>query len=184
ADRWGAGHPSATRRYANGDVSTTLIKLEDGRTITQYHDTQSWHPRDDAHKYHGTKGMVRWPFPGPGSIYLLDRHWDGKALDARIWHPLDPFLDEFDHPLWKSHGQRALKFGHGGADWMELRGFVESVRHGTPPPVSIHDAVTWSAIGPLSEQSIASEGEKVKMPDFTRGRWKTNPKFELQWRWG
>ena len=26
--------------------------------------------------------MVRWPHPGKGSIWLLDRHWDGKAIDA------------------------------------------------------------------------------------------------------
>jgi predicted dehydrogenase len=184
SDRWGADHESAKRRYLNGDRTTMLIKLNDGRTIMQFHDTQSWHPRDDGHKYQGTKGMVRWPFPGKGSIWLLDRHWDGKAIDARKWEPLDPFLEEFDHPVWKQYGERALKFGHNGADWLEVRGFVESVRHSTEPPVSIVDAVTWSALAAVSEESIAKEGEKVAMPDFTEGRWKSNPKFELRWEWG
>lgn len=184
ADLWGADHPLAKKEYANGDRTTVLLKLSDGRTAMQFHDTQSWHPRDDGHKYQGTKGMVRWPFPGKGSIWLLDRHWDGKALHAgNQWNPLDPFLDEFDHPLWKKYGERALRFGHSGADWLELRGFVESVRHGTEPPVSIVDAVTWSAIGALSEKSVAGDTEKVAMPDFTRGRWKTNPRFELRWQW-
>lgn len=184
ADRWGPDHPNAKRTYANADRTTVLIQLEDGRTAVNFHDTQSWHPRDDAHKYQGTKGMVRWPFPGEGTIWVQDRHWDGKAPDARRWHSLDPFLDEFDHPVWKQYGERALQFGHNGADWLELRGWVESVRRKTPPPVSMADAVTWSAIAPLSEQSIAGKSQRVEMPDFTRGKWKTNPKFELRWQWG
>lgn len=183
ADMWGADHPNAKRVYANADRTTVLLQLEDGRTALNFHDTQSWHPRDDAHKYHGTKGMVRWPFPGEGTIWLLDRHWDGKRPDAREWHSLEPFLDEFDHPVWKQYGERALSFGHNGADWLELRGWVESVRHKTPPPVAMADAVTWSAIGPLSEQSIDGKAKRLEMPDFTRGKWKTNAKFELRWEW-
>ena len=179
ADLWGADHPSAKRAYVNADRATVLIQLEDGRTAMNFHDTQSWHPRDDAHKYHGTKGMVRWPFPGEGTIWVLDRHWDGKSFDAREWHSLNPFLDEFDHPVWKQYGERALSFGHNGADWLELRGWVESVRQKTPPPVAMVDAVTWSAIGPLSEQSIAGKAKRMEMPDFTRGKWRTTPKFEL-----
>ena len=40
--------------------------------------------------------------------------------------------------------ERALQFGHNGADWLEMRGWIESVRHRTPPPVAmIHVAVVW-----------------------------------------
>ncbi len=183
-DRWGSAHPSARRGYVNSDRTTVLVQLEDGRTALNFHDIQSWHPRDDGHKYQGTKGMVRWPFPGEGSIWVQQRHWDGKAVDARQWHSLNPFLDEFDHPIWKTFGVRALQFGHNGADWMELRGWTESLRHGSPPPVSIVDAVTWSAIGPLSELSIASKSRSVEMPDFSKGKWKETPRFELRWQWG
>ncbi len=183
ADRWGPDHPSAKRRYANGDRATALLNLNDGRTIMQFHDTQSWHPRDDGHKYEGTEGMIRWPFPGKGSIWVQQRHWDGKELDARQWHPLDPFLDEFDHAVWKRHGERALQFGHNGADWLELRAFVEAIRAKAPPPVPLADAVAWSSIGPVSEQSIARRGQPVEMPDFTRGKWRTNPKFEVRSDW-
>ena len=183
-DRWGRNHPNAKRVYANSDRTNVLLQLEDGRTALNFHDTQSWHPRDDGHKYQGTKGMVRWPFPAEGSIWVQERHWDGKAVDARRWRSLNPFLDEFDHPIWKMYSERALRFGHNGADWMELRGWTESLRQGTGPPVSIIDAVTWSAIGPLSEQSIAGKSKSVDMPDFSKGKWKTNPKFELRWQWG
>lgn len=183
ADMWGPDHPNAKRKYANADRTIVMIQLEDGRTAMNFHDTHSWHPRDDAHKYHGTKGMIRWPFPGEGTAWLQDRHWDGKSIHAPRWHALNPLLDEFDHPVWKQFGERALQFGHNGADWLELRGWTESLRHGTEPPVSIVDAVTWSAIGPLSEASVAGRAKRVDFPDFTKGEWKTNPKFELKWQW-
>lgn len=183
ADMWGADHPNARREYANADRTTVLIQLNDGRTAMNFHDTQSWHPRDDGHKYHGTKGMVRWPFPGEGTAWLQDLHWDGSKPHAAKWHPLGPLLEEYDHPVWKMFGERALQFGHHGADWMELRGWTESLRRGTEPPVSIVDAVSWSAIAPLSETSAAGKGKRIEFPDFTKGKWKTNPKFELQSQW-
>jgi predicted dehydrogenase len=185
ADLWGAGHALASRSYLNGDRTTVLLQLSDGRAIMQFHQTQSWNPRDDGHKYLGTKGMVRWPFPEKGSIWVQERHWDRKTLHAPKWHPLDPFLDEFDHPVWKAYGReaRAHASAHDGSDWLELRGFIESVRHRTEPPVPMEDAATWSAIAALSEKSIAGGSAPVAVPDFTRGKWKSSPKFELKWNW-
>jgi predicted dehydrogenase len=182
ADLWGAGHPLAKRSYAGGDRTNAMVQLNDGRAALNFHDTQSWHPRDDGHKYMGTKGTVRWPFPEKGTIWLLDRHWDRKAPYAAKWQPLDPLLEEFDHPLWKRYGKHASTRNHDGSDYLELVALLESIREGTPPPVSIVDAVTWSAIAPLSEQSIAGGGVKVAMPDFTRGKWKTNGKFMIRGR--
>jgi hypothetical protein len=37
----------------------------------------------------------------------------------------------------------------------------------------VYDAVTWSAITPLSEISIKQKGASVDFPDFTRGKWQT-----------
>lgn len=185
ADLWGESHPLARQAYRDADRTTVLLQLSDGRAIMQFHQTQSWHPRDDGHKYLGTKGMVRWPFPEKGSIWVQDRHWDRKALHAARWHRLDPFLDEFDHPVWKAYGEeaRAHESAHNGSDWLELKGWIGSVRRRTEPPVPLADAVTWSAIGPLSEQSAAAGGDKANFPDFSRGKWKSNPKFELKWQW-
>jgi hypothetical protein len=35
----------------------------------------------------------------------------------------------------------------------------------------VYDAVTWSAITPLSEVSIKKGGASVDFPDFTKGKW-------------
>jgi hypothetical protein len=38
-------------------------------------------------------------------------------------------------------------------------------------PIDIYDAVTWSAVTPLSEASIAGDNKTVEFPDFTGGAW-------------
>ena len=34
---------------------------------------------------------------------------------------------------------------------------------------------TWSVISPLTEKSVANKSAPVDFPDFTRGKWMTNP---------
>jgi hypothetical protein len=51
-------------------------------------------------------------------------------------------------------------------------------------PIDIYDAVTWSAITPLSEQSIAQNFQTLDFPDFTRGQWsKRQPIFAFDDRY-
>ena len=61
-----------------------------------------------------------------------------------------------------------------------MRAFIESIKRKIHPPIDVYDAVSLSAIGPLSEKSIAGGSRSMKFPDFTRGKWKTNqPIFGL-----
>ena len=39
-------------------------------------------------------------------------------------------------------------------------------------PIDIYDAVTLSAVTPLSEASIADGNRTVDFPDFTEGSWR------------
>ena len=48
---------------------------------------------------------------------------------------------------------------------------IECLREGLVPDMDVYDAASWSAPGPLSEQSVASRSAPVSFPDFTRGRW-------------
>ena len=71
-------------------------------------------------------------------------------------------------------GELAAKHGgHGGMDWLMLWRMVYCLRNGEPLDQDVYDAAAWSAIGPLSEKSVASRSQSVDVPDFTRGRWKT-----------
>jgi hypothetical protein len=57
AERFGAGHPNAKRKYALGDVNTTLIQTAKGLTVTLCHDTQSPRPYDLILRVQGTRGI-------------------------------------------------------------------------------------------------------------------------------
>ena len=45
-------------------------------------------------------------------------------------------------------------------------------------PIDVYDAASWYAITPLSALSIAKGGKSYKIPDFTRGKYKTNKPLE------
>ena len=92
----------------------------------------------------------------------------------------DTWLEKYDHPLWKKYGKYAEGSGHGGMDFFVAHAFVESVKRKVDPPLDAYDAAAWSAITPLSEQSIAEGNSLQYFPDFTRGQWiKRKPYFAL-----
>jgi hypothetical protein len=57
-------------------------------------------------------------------------------------------------------------------DYFVIHAFIEALKAGAPMPIDIYDAVAWSAITPLSEQSIAEQNRTMEFPDFTEGRWR------------
>ncbi len=101
------------------------------------------------------------------SIYI-----ESQSSKPHQWEEAKTWLDKYDHPLWKKYGSDAAGAGHGGMDWFVINAFIESVKRKTNTPQDVYDAVTWSAITPLSEKSIQQNGASVDFPDFTNGQWK------------
>jgi len=89
---------------------------------------------------------------------------------ATEWEPFSRYLKEYEHPLWQEWGALAEGAGHGGGDFFVLLEFVSAVEGRKPPRIDVYDAVTWSAITPLSEQSLAAGNVPVEIPDFRRKR--------------
>jgi len=159
----GANHPNANVNFKLGDVVTTMIKTANNETILLQHDTNLPRPYSLGFRVQGTKGI--W-MDVNNSIYI-----EGQSKKAHEWDEATEWLDKYDHPLWKKYGNDAAGAGHGGVDWFVLNGFVEAVKLKTNTPQDVYDAVTWSAITPLSETSIRLGGETVEFPDFTQGQW-------------
>jgi len=57
-------------------------------------------------------------------------------------------------------------------DFIMIYRLLECLREGLPPDMDVYDAAAWSAIGPLSVESVAQGSAPIEIPDFTRGRWK------------
>jgi hypothetical protein len=159
----GKDHPNAKVEFRLGDVVTTMIQTANEETVLLQHDTNLPRPYSLGFRVQGTNGI--WMDVNK-SIYIED-----KSKEAHRWEDAKAWLDEYDHPLWKKYGSDASGAGHGGMDWFVLNAFIESVKRKTRTPQDVYDAVTWSAITPLSETSIQMGGESVAFPDFTQGQW-------------
>ena len=148
--------------YKQGDIVNTLITCADGATVLLTLDTtliRPFYSRDFSVR--GTKA-----YSDEVSHVIFTEGMEEKVRDNE-----EEMLEKYDHPLWKEYKTLGEKAGHDGMDWLVCRAFIESVKAEIPTPIDIYDTLTWMAIGPLSEQSIAQGGVPVEFPDFTEGAW-------------
>jgi len=171
AKHFGADHPNAKLRFARGDVNTSLIMLENGETVTLYHDTQLPRPYDLIYRVQGTDGIYSGTLD---QIYI-----EGRSPKLHTWEDPKAYYEQYEHALWKKLGPVAKSYAHGGSDYIELDQFVRAVRNKTQTPVDVYDAATWSVITSLTEESIANKSRPVDFPDFTRGKWKEPRKIQF-----
>lgn len=171
ARKFSPDHPNAKREYALGDIVTSVIKCANGETVVINHDTNLPRPYSNMYRVQGTRGL--W-MEDNMSIYL-----DGISPEE-TWEPFEPYMTKYEHPLWKRFLNRGVKGGHGGADYLKTRAFVECVKRKIPTPIDVYDTASWIVITPLSEHSIAQGSEPVEFPDFTMGKWmRRKPIFGL-----
>ncbi len=158
----------ATGHNPNADINTSLIRTVNGQTITLYFDTKLPRPYDLIYRVQGTQGIC---MATADKIYL-----EGRSPKHDTWESMEAYYKEFEHPLWKALGKKALgRGGHGGGDWLEIHRLIRALHTGTPPDMDVYDAAAWSCITELSEKSVAKRSSPMDFPDFTRGRWKTTP---------
>jgi predicted dehydrogenase len=165
----GKDHPNAQVKFKQGDVITTTVDTANGETIIITHDCNLPRPYSLGFRVQGARGL--WEVDG-NRIYI-----EGQSKEEHRWDEATPWLEKYDHPLWKKYGEYALGAGHGGMDFFVLNAFVESAKANTAPPMDAYDAAAWSAVTPLSEASIANNGEPQDFPDFTRGLWMKRPPY-------
>jgi hypothetical protein len=64
-------------------------------------------------------------------------------------------------------------------DFIEDYRLIKCLREGTPTDFDVYDAASISAVVGLSVQSVGKKAAPVDFPDFTRGRWKTQPPLPI-----
>jgi hypothetical protein len=159
----GENHPNTKVKFKLGDIITTQINCANGETVLLQHDTNLPRPYSLGFRVQGTEGL--WMDVNKG-IYIQD-----KSAKPHQWDDAKTWLDKYDHPLWQKWSKETEGAGHGGMDFFVIHSFVESIKRKIPTPMDVYDAATWSAITPLSEQSIELGNETVEFPDFTGGQW-------------
>ena len=169
-------HPITT--YKCGDMNNTMIKTEKGKTILLQFDVHSGRPYSRINKVVGTKAVHDGY---PSRLYIDSEKlesWGHKWLKKEEY---GRYRNKYQHPIiqkLKSVSQM-FKHGHGGMDFVMIYRLIRCLNLGVPLDINLYDSVMWSAITPLSEISVASNSQSIKIPDFTTGVWKTESPLEI-----
>ncbi|MBT8238025.1 MAG: Gfo/Idh/MocA family oxidoreductase [Croceitalea sp.] len=157
--------------YKGGDLNTSIIKTNLGRTILVQWDETSPRPYSRLNLIQGTKGALAG-FP---TRVALEGGIEGITENHHSWaqgEQLEKLYAKYDHPLYKRLNETAKGSGHGGMDGIMVYRIVECLQKGLPLDQNVYEGCFWSAVAPLSERSVATGGEPQPFPDFTRGNWK------------
>ncbi len=153
-----------------GNMNTTIIRTHKGRTIMLQHDISSPRPGHRFDLISGNKGIYR---AQPSRIATSDHGWlsedEFKSLVEKFTPEISKRFNEKRKQAGDGHGSRSYERVT-ASDWR----LIDCLRNGLPVEMDVYDAALWSVITPLSEWSVARQGESIKIPDFTRGAWKTN----------
>jgi hypothetical protein len=158
--------PFADKKF-RGNMNTSTIRTNSGRTIMLQHDVTSPRVYSRIHLVSGTKAAAL-KFPLPGKISIGHRDWlpenELKALE-----------EKYQPAIVKKVGDLAKQVGgHGGKDFLMNWRTIDLMRNGLPMDMDVYDAALWSSMIPLSEASVSSRSKAMDVPDFTAGKWKSN----------
>jgi hypothetical protein len=167
-------------RYLCGDMNTSLIKTELGRTIMLQHDVISPRPYSRINALSGTGATF---FDYPARLAIDKPHAHGlEATGSHEWlteKDMAAMREKFTHPLWKKLSEQAKGGGHGGMDFVMNWRHLGCIRDGSTPDSVVYDAASWSSMLELSAHSVRSGSMPIAIPDFSRGIWKQLKPLEI-----
>jgi predicted dehydrogenase len=150
-----------------GNMNTTIIRTDKGRTIMLQHDVTSPNVYSRIYKISGTKGAAL-KYPLPGKFEFDGENWVGQTAYQDMENKYTP-------PIVKKVGEMAKQVGgHGGMDFIMDWRTIDCLRNGLPLDIDVYDAALWSSIAPLTEWSVSNHSNPIAVPDFTSGSWRTN----------
>jgi len=162
--------PYAKKNY-RGNMNTTVIKTNFGKTLMVQHDVSTIRPYSRIHLVSGTKGAAQ-KWPGPEKI-ALGHGWMKPEEQKQM-------QEKYTLPIVKHIGEIAKNVGgHGGMDFIMDWRLIDCLRNGLPLDQDVYDAASWTSAGLLSEVSLKKRSASVDVPDFTRGAWQSNKPHDL-----
>ncbi len=154
-----------------GNMTTTTILTNKGRTIMIQHDVSSPNPYSRIHKVSGTIASAL-KYPEPARIAIGDNWLKPEEMKA--------MEEKYAPAIVRKVGELAKQVGgHGGMDFLMDWRLIDCLRNGLPLDQDCYDAALWSSIAPLSEKSIASRSASIDIPDFTGGSWQSNKPVDI-----
>ena len=161
-----------------GDVNTSLIKTENGKSIMLQFDVHTGRPYSRINQLIGTKAVHEGY---PSRLYIDEEElefWGHKWLSEEDYLT---YSKKYEHPMITKLKKisDSFKQGHGGMDFIMIYRLISCLNNGVPLDINVYDSVMWSAITPLSELSVSLDSQPIAFPDFTGGNWKEKRASEI-----
>ncbi len=165
--------------FQNGDMTMTMMRTENGKTILIDHNVMTPRPYSRMYQLSGTKGFAnKYPIeqylfrPEALNTDEVPNHEDLNAHRPVSEELKKELMEQYKDPIVKELEQMAKKVGgHGGMDFMMDYRLVYCLRNGLPLDMDVYDLAEWCCIAPLSKLSLENGSAPVMVPDFTRGEW-------------
>ncbi len=177
-ENYDSDHKWSKLDFKGGDMNTSIIKTQLGRTIMIQWDETSPRPYTRHNLIQGTKGILAG-FPTRAAF---EGGLDGATENHHRWvkgEQLEMLYEKYDHPLYTRLNDKTKESGHGGMDGIMVYRIIECLKNGLPLDQNVYEGCFWSAVAPLSELSVAQDGVPQTFPDFTRGNWKTTKPLDI-----
>lgn len=149
--------PTASRV---GDRVAIITTQNDDGSVFRFTGCATFGGHHNAYRVCGTEGQIENIHGMGGKMVLHYNGWtkpegaDEISMYDAKWHDKDEELIK--------------KSGHGGADFITARMFLECVKEGKQPchPFDIYSAVTMSSVAILAHRSMLKGGIPFEIPDF------------------
>ncbi len=159
---YGENSEEYKRKYRLGDMNTTLIYTELGKTIMLQHDVNNPRPYSRIHAVTALNGYF-CKYPAPQIAFSADGFLPDKEMEE--------LLKKYEHPFITEYGKQAKKIsGDRFFDFIMDSRLIYCLQNGLPLDMNVYDAAAWSCITELSEISVKNGSAPVEIPDFTRGK--------------
>ncbi len=153
----GVETPNAS--YCGDRVAVMMTHNDDG-SIFRFTGNATFGGHNNTYRICGTQGQIENVRGLGEQVMLRYNEWQlpEGAEENKLY---DPEWNDKDEDLIKTSG-------HGGADYLTARIFVECIRDNKQPehPFDIYSAVNMSSVGILAHRSSLEGGKPYSIPDF------------------
>lgn len=159
---FGKNSPQAQIPFVMGDMNTTLIKTQKGKTILLQHDITSPRPYSRKYLLSGTKGFVQ-KYPS------YEITFDPEGMQPISFEKINELFAENEPLLIKETSSLCQKLPEQKP--MDIRmdyRLVYCLKNGLPLDQNVYDGALWSCLAELTEQSVNNGNAPINIPDFTQ----------------
>lgn len=142
------------------DVAANITTLNDNGSVFRFTACASFGAHHNAYRVCGTKGQIE-NLRGMGDqVMLRYNEWEKPEGEPS---------EKLYMPSWNDKDEELIiKSGHGGADYLTVRYFLDCVKEGKQPshPFDIYSAIAMSSVAILGHRSVLEGGKVYDIPDF------------------